>query len=59
MAPCGVALADFVYEQCDVSFPWMIQPARMIVPWPEEEDLSLIATVRPFQSMVNSATKLS
>ena len=55
MAPCGVALADFVYEQCDVSFPWMIRG----VPWPEEEDLSLIATVRPFQSMVNSATKLS
>jgi len=39
------------YSQIDLSVPVMIQPYRLIVPWPDEES-RLLAPIRPFQPVV-------
>jgi len=54
IAPSGVASSIVVYERVDQSIPWLIQPFRMIVPWPEEQNNNdLMAAIRPFNSMVS------
>ena len=53
IAPGGVSSSITVYDKCDVSIPWLIQPYRMIVPWPEEQhNNDIIAAARPFDSLV-------
>ena len=36
------------YSEIDLSVPVMIQPYRLIVPWPDKESC-LLAPLRPFQ----------
>ena len=53
IGPCGVGSSIVVYERCDISIPWLIQPLRMVVPWPKEQQTNdLIAAIRPFHSTV-------
>ena len=52
-APSGVVSAVSVINAgCDLTIPWLIEPLRIAVPWPEEEQSQLIAAIHPFQSMV-------
>ena len=52
LAPCGVAISHSKYEEVDLSIPWLIQPIRMVVPWPEDGNENLIAITRPFEPPV-------
>ena len=56
IAPCGMIVSPLIYERVDVSIPWLIQPFRIAVPWPDEESQHLIAASRLFQSMASLIT---
>jgi hypothetical protein len=48
----GVDMLHHVFQKIDVSVPVMIEPYRLVVPWPDEES-RLLAPIRPFQPLVN------
>ena len=51
ITPIGVDMIHDVYQKIDVSFPVLMDPYRLIVPWPDEES-RLLAPIRPFQPLV-------
>jgi len=53
IAPCGSSMSHSKYQRVDLSVPWLIQPLRIVVPWPKEENQQLIAVTRPFQLEVS------
>ena len=48
----GLVATPERYKQLDVTVPAMIDPYRLVVPWPKEKS-RLLAPVRPFQPIVN------
>lgn len=46
----GLVLSISKYEVMDVSAPVLMEPYRLIVPWPKEQS-RLLAPIRPFQLM--------
>ena len=49
----GVDMLHNVFEKVDISVPVMIEPYKLVVPWPDEES-RLLAPIRPFQPLVNN-----
>ena len=49
----GLVASPLAYSQVDISVPVMMEPFRLIVPWPEEES-RLLAPIRPFQPIVRA-----
>ena len=47
----GLVASASAYSQIDITVPVMMEPFRLIVPWPEEES-RLLAPIRPFQPIV-------
>ena len=47
----GFVASETKNKLVDLSVPFMIEPHRIIVPWPKEES-RLLAIIRPFQSYV-------
>ena len=45
------------YSLIDLSVPVLIQPYRLIVPWPDEES-RLLAPIRPFQPAVRNVANI-
>ena len=46
-------MSESRYKKVDFTVPWLIEPPRLIVPWPKEENQQLIAVTRPFQTDVS------
>ena len=47
----GLVASASAYSQIDITVPVMMEPFRLIVPWPKEES-RLLAPIRPFQPIV-------
>ena len=52
IAPNGFGMAWSKYQVVDLSVPIMIEPYRIVVPWPKEQS-RLLAPIRPFQPLVS------
>ena len=48
----GLVAVPEIVKLIDASVPVMMNPLRLLVPWPEEES-RLLAPIRPFQLTVN------
>ena len=51
VAAFGIITTYDKFLVLDISVPLIIEPHRIIVPWPKEES-RLLATIRPFQPLV-------
>ena len=53
LATIGITLHIKHYQQnVDLSFPVYLEPYRLVVPWPAQEN-RLLAPIRPFQPWVS------
>ena len=59
IAPCGVSMSQSRFKTVDFTIPWLIDPLRLVVPWPKEEHQQLIAVTRPFQMAVSFFSNLT
>ena len=51
LAPYGILPSPSKYEVIDTTVPFLIEPYRLVVPWPKPES-RLLAPIRPFQPLV-------